>query len=73
MRFAVRPPWYPGASPRSNGRSGRRAHEPGLARDVANRIHIGIADVAAGPAPETRLALTRPRSVVPHAEQHSEV
>jgi hypothetical protein len=50
LRFAVRRPGCPVASPRSHGVP---------RRDVPGRIHIGVAGVSAGSAPEDGLALTR--------------
>jgi hypothetical protein len=50
LRFAVRRPGIPEASPRSHGVS---------RRDVPSRIDISVAGEAAGSAEETRLALAR--------------
>jgi hypothetical protein len=50
LRFAVHGPGYPVASPRSHGVP---------RRDVDGRVHISVAGVSAGGAPEARLALTR--------------
>jgi len=51
LRFAVHGPGIPEASPRSHGVP---------RRDVPGRVHISIADVPAGRAPEDGLALARP-------------
>ena len=56
MRFAVHRPGYAVASPRFHGVP---------RRDVACRVHVGVAGVAAGRAPEARLALARPPVHVP--------
>ena len=50
MRFAVHGPGNPVASPRSHGVS---------RRDVACRVHVGVAGETAGRAPEDGLALAR--------------
>ena len=50
MRFAVHPPAQRRASPRSHGMP---------CRDVACRVHVGVAGVSAGPAAEDGLALAR--------------
>ncbi len=52
MRFAVRRPGTPEASPRSHGVP---------RRDVPGRVHVSVAGETAGRAHEPRLALTRPR------------
>ncbi len=56
LRFAVRRPGSPVASPRSHGVP---------RRDVDGRIHVSIAGEAAGRAPEVRLTLARLRSYMP--------
>ena len=56
MRFAVRLPGIPEASPRSHGVP---------RRDVPGRVHISMAGVSAGRAREARLALARLRIYVP--------
>ncbi len=50
LRFAVRRPGIPEASPRSHGVP---------RRDVPGRVHVSVADETAGSAPEDGLALTR--------------
>ena len=56
MRFAVHRQASAVASPRFHGVP---------RRDVACRVHVGVAGVAAGSAPEARLALARPPVHVP--------
>ena len=56
MRFAVQGPGCPVASPRSHGVP---------RRDVEGRVHISVAGVSAGGAPEGGLALARLRVHVP--------
>ena len=56
MRFAVHWPGSPVASPRSHGVP---------RRDVDGRVHIGVAGVSAGSAPEGGLALARLRVHLP--------
>jgi len=56
LRFAVRRPGTPEASPRSHGVP---------RRDVPGRIHISVAGETAGSAREARLALARLRVYVP--------
>ena len=60
LRFAVHGPGIPDASPRSHGVS---------RRDVLGRVHVSVAGVSAGGAPEDGLTLTRVPSTCPHAEQ----
>jgi hypothetical protein len=56
LRFAVRRPGIPEASPRSNGVP---------RRDVPGRVHISVAGKTAGRAHEARLTLARLRVYVP--------
>ena len=56
MRFAVRRPGIPEASPRSHGVP---------RRDIPGRVHISVAGISAGRAREPRLALTRLRIHLP--------
>ena len=56
MRFAVRRPGSPVASPRSHGAP---------RRDVPSRIKVSVASVSAGRAPEVGLALARLRVYLP--------
>ena len=56
LRFAVRRPGYPVASPRSHGVS---------RRDVPCRVHVGVAGEIAGHAGEESLALAALRCDVP--------
>jgi hypothetical protein len=56
LRFAVRRPGSPEASPRSHGVP---------RRDVPSRVHVSVADIIAGDAAEEGLALTALRSDVP--------
>ena len=56
LRFAVHGPGLPVASPRSHGVP---------RRDVPGRVHVRVACVSAGGAPEDGLALARPRVHLP--------
>ena len=56
MRFAVHGPGVPEASPRSHGVP---------RRDVLGRVHVSVADISAGGAPEDGLALARLRVHLP--------
>jgi hypothetical protein len=58
LRFAVRGPGNPVASPRSHGVP---------RRDVPSRVHVGVDRQTADAAPEPRLALSRLRVAVPAA------